>query len=214
MAFLVLMVIGLTGLAMTALPALLQHGAYSDNGQLPAHPPAQPHAHLPPPAAPIAGAGRVGVDENVVPALLLARRGLARWLPSPRGVFTALALYGAFGNLLLDAFHLSALVSALAAAVPAYLVDRFAVRPLWSLAFRYQAAPSAPLDLLVSSEAVATTPFRNGRGIVSANLEGRILQLHASLAAGEASQAVRVGDRLRIEDVDARRERVTVSILR
>ena len=211
MTFLILMVIGLTGLAMMALPALLQHGGHATAPRLPSHGQPHAHAHVPIPRSPLV---RAGVDENVVPAATLVRKGAARWIPSPRGVFTALALYGAFGNLLVDAFHLSTLVSAFAALLPAYLVDRFAVRPLWNLAFRYQGAPSASLDLLVASEVVATTAFRNGRGIVSANREGRVLQLHASLAAEEANQIVNVGDRLRITEVDARRERVTVSVLR
>ena len=134
---------------------------------------------------------------------------------SPRlaAIFTALALYGAFGNVLIDAFHLPLLLAALAAVVPTLLVERFAVRPLWNLVFRFQAQPSASLDQLILGDAIAVVPFRNGRGIVSTNREGRIVQLRACLSTDQASLEVRVGDRLRIEDVDAPNERVTVSVL-
>jgi hypothetical protein len=61
---------------------------------------------------------------------------------------------------------------------------------------------------------MAVVDFRNGRGIVSTNREGRIVQLRASLSQDQASQAVKVGDRLRIEEVDGPNERVTVSVMR
>ena len=74
--------------------------------------------------------------------------------------------------------------------------------------------PAPPLDAILLSEAVALVPFRNGRGIVSTNRDGRLIQLSARLRDEEASVPVKVGDRLRIEQVDAEHERVTVSLLR
>lgn len=214
--FLILMVIGLVGLAMMAVPAFARHGtAPPAHGpaHLPAHGPAP--AHLP--AHPPGHAGHAshanGPDQEMLPAPAAAPSGIARWIPSPRGVFTALALFGAFGNVFIDAFHLPVLLAALAAVVPTLLVERFAVRPLWNLVFRFQAQPSASLDQLILGEAVAVVAFRNGRGIVSTNREGRLVQLRACLSTDEAAQEVRVGDRLRIEDVDAPNERVTVSVL-
>jgi hypothetical protein len=56
-------------------------------------------------------------------------------------------------------------------------------------------------------------PFRNGRGSVSTLRDGRVVQLSLS-ADAEATAPVKVGDLLRIELVDARSERVTVSALR
>ena len=150
----------------------------------------------------------------MLPAATAAPSGIARWLPSPRGIFTALALYGAFANALLEAFHFSTLFAALGAVIPTLLVERFAVRPLWNLVFKFQAQPSASLEHLILSEAMAVVPFRNGRGIVSTNREGRIVQLRACLCDDQASEQVKVGDRLRIEDIDAQHERVTVSVLR
>lgn len=216
--FLILMVIGLVGLAMMAVPAFARHGtAPPAHGpaHLPAHGPAHGPAHLPahPPAHVGHAAHANGPDQEMLPAPTAAPSGIARWLPSPRGVFTALALFGAFGNVFIDAFHLPLLLAALAAIVPTLLVERFAVRPLWNLVFRFQAQPSASLDQLILGEAVAVVAFRNGRGIVSTNREGRLVQLRACLSEDQASQEVKVGDRLRIEDVDAPNERVTVSVL-
>jgi hypothetical protein len=223
--FLIIMVIGLVGLAMMAVPAFARHGtAPPAHGpaHLPVHGPAHAPAHLPAhgpahaPSAPAhadAPARASGPGEEMLPAPSATSSGIARWVPSPRGIFTALALFGAFGNVFIDAFHLPLLLAALAAVVPTLLVERFAVRPLWNLVFRFQAQPSASLDQLILGEAIAVVPFRNGRGIVSTNREGRIVQLRACLSTDQASQEVRVGDRLRIEDVDAPNERVTVSVL-
>jgi hypothetical protein len=213
MVFLIVMVVGLVGLAMMAIPAFARHGTAPSHGHLPPHGPAHGPAHLPPAHAPAPGHAH-GPDQELLPAPAGASSGIARWVPSPRGVFTALALYGAFGNALIEAFHLPALVAALAAVIPTLLVERFAVRPLWNLVFKFQAQPSASLENLILCEAMAVVPFRNGRGIVSTNREGRMVQLRACLADDQGSQQVNVGDRLRIEDVDAQRERVTVSVLR
>jgi hypothetical protein len=231
--FLILMVIGLAGLAMMAIPAFARHGAAppthghagalghdAGGGHLPAH--GGGHGH--PPAlggrtalatyrAQPSTAAEPNASQEMLPAADVAPSGMARWLPSPRGVFTALALYGAFGNALVDALQLTPLVSALVAPLPTLLVERFVVRPLWNLVFRFQGRPSASLDQLILAEAVAVVPFRNGRGIVSANRDGRIVQLVARLCDEQAMLNVKVGDRLRIEEVDARHERVTVSVL-
>lgn len=202
--FLILMVIGLVGLAMLAIPAFSRHGLRgSAHGHLPAH----GHAHAPH----LPAHGHAPHQELL--AATTASSGIARWLPSPRGIFTALALYGAFGNALLEAFHLPALAAALGALLPTLIVERFAVRPLWNLVFKLQAGPSASLEELILGEATAVVPFKNGRGIVSTHREGRIVQLRACLSKDQASTNIKVGDRLRIEDVDAKHERVTVSVL-
>ena len=208
--FLVLMVIGLVGLATMAIPAFARHGGAptphghgATGGHPPGHAPAgalvAPHAH-PTPAA----ATQSNQNQEILPATVASRTGIVRWLPSPRGVFTVLALYGAFGNVLIEAFRLSGGLAALAAVVPTLLVERLVVRPLWNLLFRFQGRPSAPLEQLILSDAVAVVPFRNGRGIVSAIRDGRIVQLAARLCDEQAALPVKVGDRLRIEDVDAR----------
>jgi hypothetical protein len=58
------------------------------------------------------------------------------------------------------------------------------------------------------------TPFRNGRGMVSLVRDGRLVQFAAQLTDAHAGMEVRVGDRLRVEDLDSQRERLTVSVPR
>ena len=143
---------------------------------------------------------------------MVAPGGMTRFLPSPRAVFSVLALYGAFGNALVEAAHLPVWAAAVAALVPALLVERFVIAPVWNMLFRFQAAPSAPLEALLFGEARAVTPFRNGKGIVSVVREGRLVQLAARLPEAQARRPVKVGDRLIVEDVDPSIERLTVSI--
>jgi hypothetical protein len=201
--FLTLMVVGLAGLVAMALPALARHGGAG-------------HAH----AALHAGhVGKLAAPGHASTALVAAKAtslarpsGVTRFLPSPRLVFSVAALYGAFGNVLLAA-HFALGWAALAAIVPAALVERFAVTPLWRLVFRYQGQPSGPLADLVMSEATAVTGFRRGRGIVSLVREGRAVQFSARLIDTQIGVPVKVGDRLRVEDIDPERERLTVSIL-
>lgn len=201
--FLALTVIGLVGLAMLALPALggHQHVAGHAHGG-PAHAAgAHGHAHA---ATDVAQ----GKDALVLPA-----HGLGRFVPSPRAVFSMCALYGAFGNALVHAGHLPLPLAALVAPLPAFLAERLLVRPVWNLLFRFQGAPSSPLEQLVLSEARAVVPFRNGRGMVAIVRDGRQVQLPARLREADASAPVSFGQRLRVEDVDARQEWVTVSIV-
>ena len=179
--FLTFMVIGLVGLLVMALPALGRHGLH--HGAL--------HAK-----AALTHAGHAA--------------SATRFIPSPRLIFSVLALYGAFGNAGVHAFHLTPLVAGLAAVVPAIAIERFCVTPLWNLLFRFAGPPSSPLAELVLCEATAVTAFRNGRGIVSLVRDGRIVQFAAQLPPSHAERQVRVGDRLRVEDLDAQRERVTV----
>jgi hypothetical protein len=182
--FLVLMTIGLAGLGVMAIPALGRHGASL-------------HAK---------GSAPTGLARTD------ATHGVARFLPSPRLAFSLLALYGAFGNVL-RAAHLSLPAAALIAVVPAGIVERLVMTPVWRLLFRFQAPPSAPLEQLILAEATAVTPFRNGRGIVSLVRDGRLVQFSARLVGAQAATPVKVGDRLRVEDLDAKYERLTVSVL-
>ena len=81
-----------------------------------------------------------------------------------------------------------------------------------NLLFRFEGRPSSPLEELVLCDATAVTAFRNGRGIVSLVRDGRSVQFSAQLIEAQAAMEVRVGDRLRVEDLDAQRERLTVSV--
>jgi hypothetical protein len=244
--FLTLMVIGLVGLVMMAIPAFGRHGHggptghgghlghgghagpgghHLGTGHGSAHAGAghAVGAHLavaPAPSSGAAGAQPLApapggpTSQEMVPADAGGSSGWVRLIPSPRAVFSVLALYGAFGNALVQAAHLPWLVAALVALLPTIAVERFAVTPLWNLVFRFQGQPSAPLEELIFDEATAVTPFRNGRGLISIVREGRLVQFSARLRPDQASIPVNVGARLRVEDVDARQERLTVSVLR
>jgi hypothetical protein len=235
--FLMMVVIGIVGLVMMAVPALGghrplgpmhghglglgHHGAHAPGhiagaGHAPGHIAGAGHA-----PGHIAGAGHGAaghVHPTEIPAsgkLVVATtaRGGHRFIPSPRAVFSLLALYGAFGNALVQAVHLPLGQAALIAIGPALLVERLLIRPVWNLLFRFQAGASSPLEELILTEAHAVVPFRNGRGLVTTIRDGRRVQLNARLSDQDAAAPVNVGQRLRIEDVDARRERVTVSLL-
>jgi hypothetical protein len=223
--FLTLTVIGLVGLLMMAIPAFGRHG----------HAQPAPHGHGHPGAGHALGHGAHGAhgaglaaprpaatamstpapatQQQQVPADT-APTGFLRFVPSPRAVFTVLALYGASGNVLVEVAHLGLALSAVLAVVPALAIERILVRPLWNLLFRFQGAPSSPLDALLYADAEAVVPFRNGRGLVAVQRDGRVIQLSARLRADQARLPVKVGERLRIDDVDARRERVIVSVFR
>ena len=162
-------------------------------------------------AAMLPGHGLVKTT-NALAAATKTAVGPTRFIPSPRLIFSVLALYGAFGNALVRAAHLTPLVAALLAVVPAAAVERFAVTPLWNLLFRFEGRSSSPLEELVLGDATAVTAFRNGRGIVSLVRDGRLVQFSAQLIEAQAALEVRVGDRLRVEDLDAQRERLTVSV--
>jgi hypothetical protein len=202
--FLTLMVVGLVGLAAMAIPAFgHSHGALSGHGGI-AH--GLGHAT----ATPSLTSGR-GALQQMVPADP-AHESRWRFVPSPRALFSVLALYGAFGNAGVHAFHLPSLLAALGAVLPALGVEWLLVRPLWRMLFRVQGVASTPLEQLVLCEARAVVPFRNGRGMISTVRDGRRVQLAASLRSDQREQPVKVGDRLVIEDVDGTRERVTVAI--
>ena len=223
--FMTLMVVGLLGLLAMALPAFggsRAHGALTRGG---AHGGvlARGGAHggvfargghglRAVARAGVAKASARGGSQDLLPADV-DRPSHLRFIPSPRAICSVLALYGAFGNALVHAMHLPFALAAVFAAVPALLVERFAVRPVWNLVFRFQGEPSSPLEHLVMSEARAVVPFRNGRGLVSVVRDGRQVQFVASLRDDQRGEAVKVGARLLIEDVDPKRESVTVSVV-
>lgn len=135
-----------------------------------------------------------------------------RLIPTPRMIFSLMTLFGAAGFALMEAAHFTPGLAAIAAIVPAILIERYAVTPAWNAMFRFQGTPSAPLDALILDEATAVTPFHNGRGMVSVVREGRMVQLRAEMAESQKTIPVRVGDALVVEEVDSPNERVTVSL--
>ena len=215
-AFLVVMLIGIVGLVLMAIPGLNRHG---HSIQAAGHGAAHGLGHSAPHTAgthvgtrssgstSVSGAG--GAAKDALPSSLA---GMLRWIPSPRMVFSLMTLYGGFGIALADGAHVSKILAALLAILPAALIERFAVTPCWNMLMTFEGIPSSPLEELTFQEAEAVTPFRNGKGMVSVNRDGREVQFRATLPDDQSSMPVRVGDKLRIEQVDAEHERVTVSL--
>jgi hypothetical protein len=221
--FLGLMAAGLTGLVVMALPAFGQHAHFGtphglgSAGQTGLHiGPAHGAAHvdgtagqaLTPQGHPLTPQGSAQGTSGGGNSL-----SLVRFLPSPRMIFSLLALYGAFGNLFHSGLHMQMMIAALLAAVPAVLLEKFVVTPLWNAMIASQGKPCSPLEALTLCEAEAVTPFRNGKGIVAVERDGRLVQFSAQLLSGQTHLPVQVGDKLRVEEVDPARERMTVSVL-
>jgi hypothetical protein len=219
--FLALMIIGLTGLVVMAIPFLGRHGhghaaAHSHIGHGTLHighgQGAGHGGHVGSGHAAAHGAGTHSAVQGKEAASGNAPGGLARFMPSPRAIFSFLALYGAFGNALAERGHLPVWIAGLLALLPALLLERFAVTPLWNLLLRFQARPSSPMETLVLERATAVTSFHNGKGLVSVVRDGRSVQFRAQLAEEQAALPVRVGDELHVDDVDAANERLTVRL--
>jgi hypothetical protein len=97
--------------------------------------------------------------------------------------------------------------------VPAFVAEAFLMKPLARLVSGFQGRPSTPLVCLAAEPARAVTAFANGRGMVEVVRDGRAIQLVASLVPDQRALPVRVGERLRIVEVDADTQRVTVSLV-
>jgi hypothetical protein len=213
-AFLALMIIGLLGMVLMAIPGLNRHG----HGGLVPHGHAGTMGH----AGPVGHAGGGLARGGQAPTQTTHMAGgkeaaggsslLSRLIPSPRVIFSLITAYGAFGYALVEAAHVSPALVTWAAIVPALLLQRFALEPMWQAMLQYQGTPCAPLTEMVMSEAVAVTPFRNGKGIVQIVREGRDVQFSARLLEKQATMPVRVGDRLLVEEVDDVKEHVVVSV--
>src|SRR5579871_5873316 len=184
--FLASMILGLAGMALMALPGFARHGhagtAPHGIGHL-GHGAVQAgHGATHAPGVHVAGTG-AGHGSHGAARTDAGQTGAGLFwrLPSPRVIFSLMTLFGAFGYALVGAAHVAPLPAGLLAVIPALLVERFAVTPLWNLLFRFQGTPCASLEELTMTEAKAVTPFRNGRGLVSVVRDGRLVQLRAEL---------------------------------
>ncbi|CCW34537.1 hypothetical protein CTKA_00443 [Chthonomonas calidirosea] len=199
--FIVLMFTGLIGLVFMALPGFLHHGGQLSHAIHTSHVSAGAHhgVHLHAPAV----------------AKIAGKMGNSNWLrlvPSPRAIFSLLAAYGAFGVLFMAGLHLSSTLAAWSAVLPAIAFERFILRPYWNWLTSFGAAPASPLTALVLTEAVAVSNFQNGRGIVQVEHDGRAVQMMAYLIPEQCRMPVHVGDRLRVESVDEKKELLIVSL--
>ena len=135
-------------------------------------------------------------------------------LMSPRVLFSVCLGLGTAG-LVLREFLRGPLLFAAALGV-GILFERFLVSPVWNLAFRFASNPAATLEGSVMDEATAVTAFdKNGQGLIAVEVDGQMVQILGTLQAGDREMNVKVpaGSRLRIQDVDAARNRCTVSLI-
>ena len=202
--FLLMMIVGMTGMLLMALPGLLHTGHAGHSGTHDFHTDMPTVAHTVS-AGHGAHIGQQGIGAN-------ADMNWMRFLPSPRVVFSIMALWGAFGHILRETLHQASPIAGGIGLVCALVVNHIAIRPLWKSLMKLEGIPSSPLEKLILSEAEAVTPFRNGRGVVAVERDGRTVQFTASLPDKESGRLIRVGDRLQIESVDEANERVTVTI--
>ena len=144
------------------------------------------------------GGGRVG--------------GRALWaLLSPRPLFSILVGFGAVGLVLHSILPGAALFAV--AALGGLAFEFGLMRPLWNFLFRFESAPALTLESCIGDEARAATSFdAKGNGLVVLELDGQVVQVLGSLRREdrEAGVRVRAGGPVRIDDIDAQRNRCTV----
>ena len=131
---------------------------------------------------------------------------------SPRLLFSLLIGFGTAGLLLHPLLGGTALAAA--AIGGALLFERLVVTPIWNLTLRFASEPAATLESALADEGTAVTSFdANGQGIVALEVDGQVVQVLGTLQSSDRALGVRVraGERVRIEDVDAARNRCTVS---
>jgi hypothetical protein len=133
------------------------------------------------------------------------------WL-SPRVLFNVLVGFGATG---LIVERLVGPVLALPIAIVGGIAfESVVVRPIFNSLFKFESDPAQTLESAIMSEAKAVTGFdANGNGLISLELGGEVVQILGTLTRDERSAGVRVraGDAVRIEEVDATRNRCVVS---
>ncbi len=155
--FLALLIIGMTGLVFMAIPAFTHHGG----GHEIAH---DVHLHVNHGSVPHAHAGHLthgGHEAHLHHATEHSGTGHGAWgglVPSPRTLFSLLALYGAFGQAIEQLTSLPLWGAAVISLFPTYLFERFVVTPLWFYLLSFSAEPTPELETLTQETAEATTP--------------------------------------------------------
>ena len=132
-------------------------------------------------------------------------------LLSPRTLFSLLLGFGATGVVLHTLTGGSVLFAA--AVLGALIFEVGLMRPLWNFLFRFESTPALTLESCIGDEARAATTFdAQGHGLIALELDGQLVQLLGSLRREDRDAGIRVraGDPVRIDDIDAERNRCTV----
>lgn len=211
------LVLGAAGLGVMALGGVGRHGAASHHAgghHVGAHHAVGHHAATGQHAAHGNGAHHAQTH-TAVPTQggIKAAASRTLWtLASPRVLFSMLMGFGVSGVLFRSV--LPEPILAATAVLGAVLFERVIVSPLWSATMRFASEPAATLESSVTDTATAVTSFdANGQGIVALEVDGQVVQVLGTLQSTdrELGVSVRAGERLRIEAVDAERNRCTVS---
>ncbi len=195
--------VGAVGLLAMALTGLGRHG----------------HAHG---GAKLGGRVRAGHAPSASRVTHAHHAGSARataisWLwtlTSPRVFFSVLIGFGTTGVVLRGV-----LVGSLtfgAALAGGVLFEGAIVGPAWNFLMRFASSPALTLESCLQDEVRAATGFdSHGDGLVTAEVDGQVVHVLATLRPEDrlAGVRIRAGDRLRVEDVDGRRNRCTVSYI-
>jgi hypothetical protein len=184
------------------------HGHSLSHGHGHAHGDGAAHPHLP---APTADHGHAHPGHAHEATATMSRAALA--LLSPRVLFSILLGLGLTGILARDL--LAGIPLFAASVVGGLLFERLAVSPLWNFLLRFASRPALTLESCVTDDATAVTAFDSrGQGLIAVEVDGQVVQVLGTLQAADREAGVRVkaGDRVRIEEVDAGRNRCTVSV--
>jgi hypothetical protein len=209
--------LGATGLVVMALLGLGHHTGYADHahdthgahdalsshGPHSAPLPGHDHSHI------HADHGRHDHGGQHVPLA-----GKLWPLLSPRVLFSVLVGVGASG-LLLGRWLFEPFV-AIGAIAGGGLFERYIVTPIWNFLFRFESAPAWTLEQAVFEIAQAAMDFdAQGQGVIAVDLDGQLVQVLGILRPEERALGIQVrrGERVRIEAVDAGRNRCIVSYL-
>ncbi|MEP6690444.1 MAG: hypothetical protein ABJD07_04770 [Gemmatimonadaceae bacterium] len=143
------------------------------------------------------------------------REGWSLWtLASPRVLFSLVLGFGATGSILHG--MLGGVALAGAAIVGGVLFERFVVSPVFNFALRFASQPALMLESCITDEAEVVSSFdARGQGLVAVEMDGQVVQVLGTLRPADVAAGVRVrmGDRVRIEEVDSARNRCIVSAL-
>ena len=135
-------------------------------------------------------------------------------LMSPKAIFSVFVGFGAAGLLMRPLLGDGVALFGAALAI-GIVFERALITPIWNFAFRFASDPALSLESVLQSDATAVTAFdANGNGLVAVECDGRLVQLLGTLQNTDRELHAKVvaGSKLRIENVDAARNRCTVSL--
>lgn len=135
-------------------------------------------------------------------------------LMSPRIIFSVLLGVGVTGKLLQGL--IGGIPLLVLAIIGGFAFERFLVVPIWNFVMRFGSNPALTLESAVMGEAMVVSNFdANGHGLVAIEVDGHVVQLLATLPSAERATGARVraGERVRIEEIDAGRNRCIVTRL-